>query len=254
MKNNTNLIEMKNITKTFGTVTALKNIDFHVRPQEIVGLVGDNGAGKSTLINILTGVYPPDNGEIFFEGENINLSSPKMARDLGIETVYQNLALIDLMSIARNFFLGREPVHSLGGVIDVLDKAKINKIAKEVLTDIGIRVRSVEEEVSVLSGGERQSVAIGRAIHFGAKLLVLDEPTAALSIKESLKVLDYVLEAKERGLSVIFITHNIYHVYSVADRFTILEHGKKLGDFQKEEICTDDLIEVIRTGIMIEKK
>lgn len=254
MKNKANLVEMKKITKRFGTVKALRNVDFCVLPQEIVGLVGDNGAGKSTLIKILTGVFPPDSGEIFFEGEKIQLNSPKMARDLGIETVYQNLALIDLMSIARNFFLGREPVLSLGGFIKVLDKPKINKVTEEVLKDIGIRVRSVEEEVSILSGGERQSVAIGRAIHFGAKLLVLDEPTAALSIKESHKVLDYVLEAKERGLSVIFITHNIYHVYSVADRFTILEHGEKLGDFQKDEVCTDDLIEVIRTGRKIEGK
>ncbi len=248
MKNLPNLIEMKRITKRFGTVIALKNVDFHVLPQEIVGLVGDNGAGKSTLIKILTGVFPPDSGEIFFEGKKIKLDSPKMARDLGIETVYQNLALIDLMSIARNFFLGREPVRSLGGMIKVLDRPKINNITEKVLEDIGIAVRSVEEEVSVLSGGERQSVAIGRAIHFGARLLVLDEPTAALSIKESHKVLDYVLEAKERGLSVIFITHNIYHVYSVADRFTILEHGEKLGDFPKDEVCMDDLIEVIRTG------
>jgi len=254
MKNIENLIEMKKIFKHFGTVTALKNVNFHIQNQEIVGLVGDNGAGKSTLIKILTGVIPPDSGEIYFEGKKIKLASPRVARDLGIETVHQNLALIDLMSIARNFFLGREPVCRLGGVINVLDKSKIEDVTEKVLKDIGINVRSVDEEVSILSGGERQSVAIGRAIHFGAKLLVLDEPTAALSIKESQKVLDYVLEARERGLSVVFITHNIYHVYSVADRFTILEHGQKLGDFRKEEVCTDDLIEVIRTGKKITKK
>ena len=254
MKNNENLIEMKGIFKHFGTVTALKNVNFHIQNQEIVGLVGDNGAGKSTLIKILTGVFPPDSGEIHFEGKKIKLNSPRIARDLGIETVHQNLALIDLMSIARNFFLGREPVRSLGGVINVLDKNEIEGVTEKVLKEIGIHVRSVDEEVSILSGGERQSVAIGRAIHFGAKLLVLDEPTAALSIKESQKVLDYVLEARERGLSVIFITHNIYHVYSVADRFTILEHSEKLGDFKKEEVSTDDLIDVIRTGKKIEKK
>jgi simple sugar transport system ATP-binding protein len=254
MKNNQNLVEMKNIYKYFGTVTALRNVDFQVKNKEILGLVGDNGAGKSTLIKILTGVFPSDRGEIFFEGKKIKLASPKYARDLGIETVYQNLALIDLMSIARNFFLGREPVKALAGVVSVLDKKKIEKVTETVLKDIGINVRSVDEEVSILSGGERQSVAIGRAIHFGAKLLVLDEPTAALSIKESHKVLNYVLEAKKRGLSVIFITHNIYHVYSVADRFTILEHGEKLGDFRKDEVCTDDLIEVIRTGKKIKKK
>lgn len=254
MKNTKILVEMKAIFKHFGTVTALKNVNFHIRNNEIVGLVGDNGAGKSTLIKILTGVFPPDSGEILFEGEKIKLNSPKTARDLGIETVHQNLALIDLMSIARNFFLGREPIRNFGGIVNILDKNKIEKVTEKALKDIGINVRSVDEEVSILSGGERQSVAIGRAIHFGAKLLVLDEPTAALSIKESQKVLDYVLEARDRGLSVIFITHNIYHVYSVADRFTILEHGEKLGDFRKDEICTEDLIEVIRCGKKIDKK
>jgi simple sugar transport system ATP-binding protein len=198
MKKDDFLVKMVGISKRFGTVQALKNVDFTVKNQEVVGLVGDNGAGKSTLIKILTGVCPPDNGEIYFEGKKECIDSPKNARDMGIETVYQHLALIDLMSIARNFFLGREPVRKFAKVVDFLDRKKIDKVAKEALKDIGITIRSVDEEVSLLSGGERQAIAMGRAIYFGAKLLVLDEPTAALSIKESRKVLDYVTNARER--------------------------------------------------------
>jgi len=242
------LVKMVGIYKRFGTVQALRNVDFTVKHQEIIGLVGDNGAGKSTLINVLTGVFPPDKGEIYFEGKKILIDSPKKARSIGIETVYQNLALIDLMSISRNFFLGREPTKKVAGFFDFLDKKKIDEISKKALEEVGIKVRSVDEEVSILSGGERQAIATGRALHFGAKLLVLDEPTAALSVKESHKVLDYVINAKERGLSVIFITHNIYHVYSVADRFAILEHGVNIGDFEKSKVSAENIIEVIRTG------
>ncbi len=248
MIENNFLVKMVGINKCFGIVEALKDVDFNVKRQEVVGLVGDNGAGKSTLIKILTGVCPPDRGEIYFEGKKENIDSPKKARDMGIETVYQNLALIDLLSISRNFFLGREPTKKFAGFCNFLDKKKIDEISERALKNVGIKVRDVDEEVSILSGGERQAVSIGRAIYFGAKLLVLDEPTAALSIKESHKVLDYVTSAKERGLSVIFITHNIYHVYSVADRFAILEHGEKLGDFNKDEISAEDIIEIIRTG------
>jgi len=248
MKKDDFLVKMIGINKRFGTVQALKNIDFTVKYQEVVGLVGDNGAGKSTLIKILTGVFPPDKGELYFEEKKEWIDSPRKARDMGIETVYQHLALIDLMSVARNFFLGRELVRKFAKVVNFLDRKKIDKVAEETLKEIGINIRSVDEEVSLLSGGERQAIAIGRAIYFGAKLLVLDEPTAALSIKESHKVLDYVNSAKERGLSVIFITHNIYHVYSVADRFTILEHGEKIGDFNKDEVSAEDIIEIVRTG------
>ncbi len=241
------LVQMVKISKSFGTVQALKDVDFDVRHQEVMGLVGDNGAGKSTLIKILTGVYPPDSGEIYFEGKRVKIASPKDARDLGIETVYQDLALIPLMSISRNFFLGREPVKQLGPV-RLLDKRRMDETVREVLAEIGIRVRSPDEEVAILSGGERQSVAIGRAVYFGAKLLILDEPTSALSIRETHKVLDYILEAKERGLSIIFITHNIYHVYSVADRFTILEHGHKVAEFAKGDVSAEEIIEIIRSG------
>jgi len=247
MNNHEPLVQMVNISKSFGTVQALKNVDFDVGRQEVMGLVGDNGAGKSTLIKILTGVFPPDTGEIYFEGKKVEIRSPKEARDLGIETVYQDLALIPLMSISRNFFLGREPVIRVGP-FRFMDKRKMDVTVRQVLSEIGINVRSPEEPVAILSGGERQSVAIGRALHFGAKLLILDEPTSALSVRETHKVLDFILEAKDRGLSIIFITHNIYHVYSVADRFTILEHGRKVATLNKAEVSAEDIIEIIRLG------
>lgn len=241
------LVQMLGISKSFGSVQALKHVDFDVNYREIMGLVGDNGAGKSTLIKILTGVFPPDTGQIYFEGRKVSFSSPKEAREMGIETVYQDLALINLMSISRNFFLGREPVFNLGP-LRLLDKKRMDQITQEVLRQIGINVRSPDDPVAVLSGGERQAVAIGRAFHFGAKLLILDEPTSALSVRETHRVLDLVLEAKDRGLSVIFITHNIHHVYSVADRFTILEHGRKVATLQKDDVTAEEIIEIVKSG------
>ncbi|MDR7435949.1 MAG: ATP-binding cassette domain-containing protein [Armatimonadota bacterium] len=242
------LLEARGISKTFGKVRALHRVDFHINPQEIVGLVGDNGAGKSTLIKILTGVYPPDEGEIYFQGHRVHFSSPKDARALGIETVYQDLALIEQMSIARNFFLGSEIVRRLG-ILPLLDSRAMEATTEEVLRGLGITsLRSADEEVRVLSGGERQAIAIGRTLHFGAKLLILDEPTSALSIVETQKVLGYIQEAKRRGLSVIFITHNLYHVYPVADRIVVLEHGKKVGDLRKEEASLEDIVNMIAYG------
>ena len=242
------LVEMTNISKSFGHVQALQDVDFTVGRQEIVGLLGDNGAGKSTLIKILNGLYPPDTGEIRLEGEPVSFKSPGDARAEGIETVYQDLALVALMSIDRNFFLGHEALKQVGP-FKFLDKKYMRETCDKALADIGIQLRSTREEVAVLSGGERQSISIGRAIHFGVKLLILDEPTSSLSIKETEKVLNYVTEAKHRGLSVIFITHNIYHVYPVSDRFTILSHGGKLGDFAKEDVTPEHISRMIVTGI-----
>lgn len=238
------LVEMIGISKSFGYVQALRNVDFTVGRQEVVGLLGDNGAGKSTLIKVLIGIYPPDEGEVYFEGKRVRFSSPREARALGIETVHQDLALVELMSISRNFFLGREPTKRVG-FVELLDRGTMDQVSMQVLGEIGIKIRSPSEEVSILSGGERQSISIGRAMHFGMKLLILDEPTSSLSIKEARKVLNYVTEAKRRGLSVIFITHNIYHVYPVADRFTILSHGVKVGDFDKREVSPEDIAELI---------
>ncbi len=239
------LLEARAISKAFGKVQALVSVDFHVGYQEVVGLVGDNGAGKSTLIKIITGVHPPDSGQLFFEGRPVHLASPKEARALGIETVYQDLALVEQMSIARNFYLGNEPIRHVGPLW-LLDGATMHRMTEQVLREIGITtLRSALQDVGVLSGGERQAIAIGRTMHFGAKLIILDEPTSALSVKETRKVLDYIGEAKRRGLSVIFITHNLYHVYPVSDRLVVLDHGRKVGDFARDAVSIDDLVNLI---------
>jgi simple sugar transport system ATP-binding protein len=246
------LVEMRGIQKSFGTVQALRGIDFKIDKQEIVGLLGDNGAGKSTLIKILTGVYTPTEGQIYFEGEPVHLDSPHVARDLGIETVYQDLALVPLMSIARNFWLGREIVNRYGP-IRIMRKREMSEKARAALREIGINIRSADEPVGTLSGGERQSIAIGRAVHFGKKLLILDEPTSALSVKQTNEVLNYTQKAKDAGMSVIFITHNMAHVHHVADRFTIIRGGRKVGDFYKHEVNENEVAQIVMTGIVPER-
>ncbi len=238
------IVHMEQIVKRFGTITALDRVDFDVGRREVMALLGDNGAGKSTLIKILTGVYPLTSGQIYFEGEAVQIRSPRAARALGIETCYQDLALVNQMSITRNFFLGRELTRRLGP-ISWLDVREMNRQTREALRDIGIEIRSPTEKVGKLSGGERQSIAIGRARHFGARLLILDEPTSALSVGETRKVLSYILNAKERGLSVIYITHNVHHVYQVADRYTIIRHGQKVGTYDKGDLTMDDIADLI---------
>lgn len=250
--NGTPLVEMRNIHKSFGSVNVLRGINFQVDRQEIVGLLGDNGAGKSTLIKILTGVHTPTKGQIYFEGDPVEVNSPHDARELGIETVYQDLALVPLMSIARNFWLGREITRNIGPV-QLMDKDLMSAKAREALLDVGIHIRDANEPVGSLSGGERQSIAIGRAVYFGKKLLILDEPTSALSVGETRKVLDYTYAAKERGMSVIFITHNIGHVHEVADRFTIISHGLKVGDFTKDEVSEMEVANMVMTGEVPER-
>jgi len=238
------LVKMENIAKNFGVVTVLTGVDFHVNPGEIVALLGDNGAGKSTLIKILTGVYTPTSGQIYFEGRPVQVNTPHDAHDLGIETVYQDLALVDLMSISRNFFLGREPMRRVGP-INLLDRNKMDLQTRNSLHEIGIEIRSAREKVGKLSGGERQSIAIGRAVHFGAKLLILDEPTSALSVGETRKVLDYTRNAKARGLGVIFITHNVSHIFEVADRYVVIRHGKKAADYAQGQLTQNDIADLI---------
>ncbi len=250
--NGTPLVEMRDIVKTFGTINVLRGLDFQVDRHEIVGLLGDNGAGKSTLIKILTGVYTPTGGQIYFEGKPVTINSPQDARHLGIETVYQDLALVPLMSIARNFWLGQEITRRIGP-LNVLDKEEMDARTRQALLDIGIHIRNANEPVGSLSGGERQSIAIGRAVYFGKKLLILDEPTSALSVGETAKVLEYTRAAKERGMSVIFISHNIGHVHKVADRFTIISHGQKVGDFRKEEVNELDVANMVMTGEVPER-
>jgi simple sugar transport system ATP-binding protein len=238
------LIWMENISKKFGTISALQDVNFGVDPGEVCALLGDNGAGKSTLIKILMGVYQPTSGQIYIHGKPVNIPSPREAREMGIEAVYQDLALVNLMSISRNFFLGREMVKQIGP-IPWLDVGKMNDICRKSLSDIGIEIRSPAERVGSLSGGERQSIAIGRGVYFGAKVLILDEPTSALSVAETRKVLNYITNARERGIGVIFITHNVHHVYMVADSYTIIRHGRSVGTYMKGVLSEDDIADLI---------
>ncbi len=238
------LLQLKNIGRRFGHIVALKNIDFALHCGEVLALLGDNGAGKSTLIKVLTGVYPPSEGEMYFEDKLIKLNSPQDARDLGIETVYQDLALVPSMSIARNFYLGRERVAQFGP-FSLLNRTAMDAGATAALREIGIHIRNAREPVARLSGGERQSIAIARALHFGSRVLILDEPTSALSVGETRKVLGYIAAAKAKGMGVIFITHNIAHVFEVADRATILSHGEKLGDFPIAHVTQDAIASMV---------
>lgn len=244
MMEDVKLLRMTNISKYFGRIQALSKVNFEVDYKEIVGLLGDNGAGKSTLVKIITGVHQPDEGEIYFEGKKVRIRSPRDAQRLGIEAVYQEATLVNVMNIARNFFLGREPTK--WGFF--LDKRKMNKESVETLARIGVNICSPRREVSLLSGGERQSICIGRALYFQAKLVIFDEPTAALSVKETEYVLQYIRSLKERGISVVVITHNIYHIYDIADRFVILDRGRKIGEFSRVEITPQEIINVIRSG------
>jgi simple sugar transport system ATP-binding protein len=238
------LVKMVNIHKSFGKVNALRDINFHVDQAEIVGLVGDNGAGKSTLIKILSGFHRADKGDIYYEGEKVNINTPKDAKRLGIETVYQEQALSPHVSIARNVFMGREPTKALG----FMDRKKMDKESMGAITRLGLRIKDPEAVVEALSGGQRQGVAIARVLYFKAKLVILDEPTIALSVKESQQVLDFTQQLKAQGISVIFITHNIFHVFQVAERFFILSHGEALTDVKKEDTDIDHLIELIVSG------
>lgn len=240
------VVKMIGICKKFGANQALKEVDFILNKNEIVGLVGDNGAGKSTLIKILAGIYPADKGDIYIDEKKVNWRMPLQARAAGIETVYQDLALVNLMSMSRVFFLGKELIKN--HYFRTLDKKKMELESIKSLQALGIELPNPSEIVGNLSGGQKQSVALARSIYFGAKLLILDEPTASLSIKESQKVLNIIKEIKKKGVSIIFITHNIYHVYSVADRFTILERGEKIKDIEKKYATPEDIIKIITTG------
>jgi simple sugar transport system ATP-binding protein len=244
-------LEMRNIHKSFGEVRSLHHVDFHVEPNEVVGLLGDNGAGKSTLIKIITGYYRPDEGEIYFNGEHVtNLTVPK-ARALGVETVYQERALADQQTLWRNIFLGRELRNRLGVL-------KIGEMREEthrlMVQSMGFTSAAVTPDsvIKTFSGGEKQGVAIVRALFFEADLIVLDEPTMGLSLEETRKLLEFVRGIKAAGKSAVFIDHNVFHVYSVADRVVVLDRGTVAGEFLTSDITLDDLMEkmyrVAQTG------
>ncbi|KPJ88440.1 MAG: hypothetical protein AMS17_05435 [Spirochaetes bacterium DG_61] len=241
----TPLYSLKGISKSFGQVEALKGVDMEVFKGEIIGLVGDNGAGKSTLIKILSGIYAQNSGTIRCEGKPVRIGSYRDSQNLGIATIYQDRALVDSVSIYRNIFMGNEIITPLR----FLDKKRMRQEADRVLNEsISIGIKSPDQMVGDLSGGQKQAVAIARAIYFRARLLLLDEPTNALSVKESQQVMNFVKNLRTEGISSIFVTHNLLHVYTIADRFVILSHGEKVGDFRKEEITMEQLEKMIVTG------
>ena len=244
----TPIIQMKNIEKHFGAVIALAGVSLDVFPGECHCLLGDNGAGKSTFIKTMSGVHKPTKGEIIFDGKPLDFETPRDAMDAGIATVHQHLAMIPLMSVARNFFMGNEPVKKVMG-INFLDQALADKVTMEEMRKMGINLRGPDQAVGTLSGGERQTVAISRAVHFGAKVLILDEPTSALGVRQTSNVLATVDKVRKQGVAVVFITHNVRHAMAVGDRFTVLNRGKTLGTAVRGEISPDELQDMMAGGL-----
>jgi simple sugar transport system ATP-binding protein len=246
------LLEAENLAKYYGNIVALKDLSMHVNAGEVTCILGDNGAGKSTFIKILSGVHRPDEGRLLVDGKPVAFGSPRDARAHGIATVYQDLAMVPLMSIWRNFFLGAEPRKGFGPV-QWFDAATAKRVVRRELADMGIDIRDPDQAVGTLSGGERQSVAIARAVHFGARVLILDEPTSALGVKQAGVVLRYVLQARDRGVAVIFITHNPHHAYPVGDRFVILNRGRMTGNYDRREITREELVRQMAGGAELEQ-
>jgi simple sugar transport system ATP-binding protein len=247
----TPLLQLEDIGKFYGNIIALQGVTTQVEAGKVTCVLGDNGAGKSTFIKILAGVHQHDAGRFLLEGQEVRFNSPREALDRGIAAVYQDLAMVPLMSVWRNFFLGAEPTKGIGPLAWI-DKSRAKRIAKEEMAKMGIDIRDTEQPVGTLSGGERQSVAIARAVYFGAKVLILDEPTSALGVKQSGVVLRYIVEAAKRGLGVIFITHNPSHAYPVGDRFLILNRGRSMGNFAKDEIDQSELTQLMAGGAELE--
>jgi fructose transport system ATP-binding protein len=246
------VLEARGLVKHYGRVVALDHADFELRPNEILGVIGDNGAGKSTLIKVLAGAITPDAGAVLMDGVPVNFRSPIEARKAGIETVYQNLALSPALSIADNLFLGREIRKSgpLGDVFRLLDRARMRREAREHLNSLGLlTIQNIRQPVETLSGGQRQGVAVVRATAFGSRVVIMDEPTAALGVKESRKVLELMLDVKRRGLPIILISHNMPHVFEVADRIHIHRLGRRIAVIDPKDFSMSDAV-AIMTGAM----
>jgi simple sugar transport system ATP-binding protein len=241
------LIEMRDIEKHFGPVIALGGVSFDVKAGECHCLLGDNGAGKSTFIKTMSGVHRPSSGKIFVEGREVVFESPRDAMAAGIATVYQDLAMIPLMSVTRNFWMGREPVRKLGP-ISFIDFERANRVTMEEMRKMGINLREPDQAVGTLSGGERQTVAIARAVYFGAKVLILDEPTSALGVRQTANVLSTIDRVRKQGIGVVFITHNVRHAMAVGDRFTVLNRGKTLGTAARGMITPEELQDLMAGG------
>ena len=235
------LIEGRGLHKWYSGVHALKNVHFRVERGEVVGLVGDNGAGNTTLIKILSGVHPPDGGDVYVEGERVDIRTPKEAMNLGIETIYQTSSVVPTMSIARNLFVGREPLRASFLGFGFMDQARMRRESVEAMADVDLRLRSPDALVGELSGGQQQGVAIARAMHFKSKVLVLDEPTNQLSVKETNKVIGFIKALKSQGVTGIFISHNMYHVFQSCDRVVAMARGeivydRPIGETSIEEV------------------
>jgi D-xylose transport system ATP-binding protein len=240
------VLEMRKISKRFGAVQALNEVDFEVYPAEVVGLVGDNGAGKSTLVKVISGVYTTDSGEYVFEGQTVTINSPGDANTLGIETVYQDLALCDNLDVVANLYLGRESVRSfIPGVLNVMDEVGMEREAREVTSELHIRIPSIRSRVASLSGGQRQSVAVARAVMWNSKVVLLDEPTAALGVEQTQQVKDLIRRLRERGLAVVVISHNLVDVFDVSDRIIVLRLGKRVATFRTKDVNAERVVGAI---------
>ena len=239
------LLELKNLTKRFGGLVAVNNVSMEIKEGEVVGLLGDNGAGKSTLIKMVSGVHRPDEGQIFFKGKEVKIDSTRKALSIGIETLYQDLSLAENLNAYSNIFLGREKLKKILKFINILDHDYMLKESKKVLDRLEIEIPSLRNRIKVLSGGQRQAVAISRSIYWDAKLLIMDEPTAALGVAEQKKVLELVLKLKSQGIGIIIISHQLYDVFSVADRLVIMRRGEKVGERNTKETTPDEIVSLI---------
>ena len=243
------------IDKFFGPVQALKNVDFEVRPNEIVALIGDNGAGKSTLINVLTGVLPYDAGEIIFDGERVSFSSPHEARERGIETVYQDLAIAPHLDAVANIFLGREyRVAGPLGRLGFLDRQRMRRQTEEQLTRLRVRVPNLNRRLVTLSGGQRQGVAVARAVMWASKVVIMDEPTAALGVAQTAMVLDLMRQVRDSGIPVVFISHNMPHVFEVADRIVVLRLGRVVAELDPRQATIDDAVSAMTGSLRLSQR
>jgi ABC-type sugar transport system ATPase subunit len=240
------ILECKNLTKRFGGLVAVDDVSAEIHAGEVVGLVGDNGAGKSTLIKMISGVYQPNDGDIFFESKRVTFAGPREARDMGIETIYQDLALAENLDVGSNIFLGREIKNRLiGGAINTLNRSKMRDESSKVLKRLDIHIPSLSQQIRNLSGGQRQGVAIARAIYWNAKMVIMDEPTAALGVSEQRKVLTLVRTLASQGVPVIIISHNMQDIFAVADRIVILRRGKKVGEQVAAETTPDQIVSLM---------
>jgi ABC-type sugar transport system ATPase subunit len=244
------ILAVRGLTKRFGGVTALQEVSFDLRRGEVLALAGDNGAGKSTLIKAISGVHRPDEGEIVYKGEHVELTNPRHAREVGIETIYQDLALADNLDVGANIFLGREPTRRALGLLPRLDRARMRDAAREVLRtlEIDIAERKLDQPVRNLSGGQRQAVAIGRAIFWKAELLIMDEPTAALGVPEQRKVMELIRRLKAQGVAIIFISHNLHDIFQVSDRILVLRRGRNAGERPIGATNGDEVVKMMVGG------